>query len=119
MESKNKRKINPRSLENLKLSNGRPVGTKNKVSRDMQETLRFVWNSLQDDKRTSPHGLAQTEPKWFYELTKGCFPKDVFVNASLDVNLLSENELDAEIRAFIESAAGAEEESSDDITPED
>lgn len=77
------RRGNPQHLTNA--GKGRPKGAKNKVSKNMADTLRSVWNDLQDDPKKSLKAKAFEDSKWFYELCKGMFPKDLFVQVESDL----------------------------------
>jgi len=78
---------------------GRKPGVPNKLGRGIGHTLLSVWTHLQDQKpknaeakKTALLDLAMDDPKWFYELMKGSFPKDL--------NILLEG--DAALRVFLE-----------------
>jgi len=65
---------------------GRKKGVPNKLGRGIGHTLLTVWNYLQELHPTDPEAkktalldLAIEDPKWFYELMKGSFPKDLNV----------------------------------------
>src|SRR5574343_1873739 len=73
----------PQNMTNA--GKGRPKGCKNKVSRSMAETLRSVWDNLQEDPKKSLMAKAKENPTWFYALCKGMFPKDLFIEVETDL----------------------------------
>lgn len=79
---------------------GRTPGVPNKLGRGIGHTLLSVWTHLQNspepDKKTALQDLAMDDPKWFYELMRGSFPKDL--------NVLLEG--DAVLRVIIEKYDG-------------
>jgi hypothetical protein len=85
-----------KSLANLNRG-GRLPGAKNKINRSMQDTIRNVWEEMQDDPETSLLAMAKKNPQWFYELCKGMFPKDLFIDADINLNQMSPEELDNDI----------------------
>jgi hypothetical protein len=95
MRIKKKPIYNPKSLVNLKkeAGPGRPVGSITKASKTMRDTIQEVWLRLQVQDETNLFYIANEDPKWFYELCRGMFPKDLFVEVDLNLNLMSPEEI--------------------------
>jgi hypothetical protein len=67
----------------------------------MARILRQVWETMQANPERSLLTLAQADPKWFYELCRGMYPKDLFIEADMNLNSMSPEEIKAEIVALI------------------
>jgi hypothetical protein len=56
---------------------GKPVGTQNKLTRTVKETVLAVFNELQDDPKTSLQAFAVKYPRDFYQIAAKLIPTDV------------------------------------------
>ena len=65
---------------------GAKKGSHHKFHSGIKATLLHVWEHLQGRPDLALIAQAEKNPRWFYELMKGCFPRDLTVNleASLD-----------------------------------
>jgi hypothetical protein len=79
---------------------GRPRGSTNKLTTDLKRELLATWEALQQDPKTSLLALARARPKWFYELIRVCFPKELYIEASIERSL-SDEELDQRIMELL------------------
>ena len=93
-----KRRYNPESLKNLRGVQGNQKGDgQSPATKAMHQDLKDVWQWMQGGNKTSLRAQAKKDPRWFYELVKGCFPKDVFVQQMVDTSKMSEQQLNEEI----------------------
>ena len=58
---------------------------------------------MQANPKTALLTLAQADPKWFYELCRGMFPKDLFIEAEMNLSSMSPEDIKAEIVALIKA----------------
>ena len=54
--------------KNYKPGPGRPKGLKNKIPIEIKARVLHVWEKLQGNKGTALLGVAQNDPRWFYEI---------------------------------------------------
>jgi hypothetical protein len=84
---------------------GRPKGCTNKMTTDLKRELLAIWEALQQNPQTSLLALAKAKPKWFYELFRVCFPKELHIETSIE-RTLSDAELDAQINKLLDKREG-------------
>lgn len=97
---------------------GRPKGSKDKLPRNVKDTILHVWKTLQDDPKRSLMALARKKPAWFYELTKGCFPRSIEFSIDINLDLLSRPELENQLRTLLEVLQAGNRQQIIDVTPE-
>ena len=56
---------------------GRPMGSQNKLTKTVRETVFFVFNELQQDPRRSLLAFAKKYPRDFYQIAAKLIPNDI------------------------------------------
>lgn len=62
---------------------GRTLGTQNKLTKTVKETVLDVFNRLQDDPLNNLEAWAKNEPTEFYKIASKLIPSEV--NANVEV----------------------------------
>ncbi len=67
--------------------NGRPVGSKNKLTRTFKEILTDALEALQEDKKNNLQAWAKENPTEFYKIASKLIPTEV--NATVEGKIIT------------------------------
>jgi hypothetical protein len=81
---------------------GRKPGAKNRLPRDLIDRVIAISESL-DQEKIGLETQARKDPKWFFEnFMKPILPRNIEVNARMQLKLMSDEELNAQIFQTLE-----------------
>jgi hypothetical protein len=84
---------------------GRRPGTKNRLPRDLIDRVITISESL-DVANIGLETQARNDPKWFFEnFLKPILPRNIEVNAQMQLKLMTDEELNAQIVQTLEGLA--------------